>query len=339
MRFMHPELLWLLAALPLLALAGMFSAARRRAALRRFAGGLDYVSRFDRIVSHQRRWVKTLLVYFALACSVVALARPQWGSRLEQVERRGIDVAILVDTSLSMAAEDLAPNRLTHALEAIDRLVESLAGNRVSLIRFAGQPTLMCPMTLDHGAVRLFLDTIDPETTQVPGTALAEALELAVGTFRDEPDVGDGRSRALLLFTDGEDHEGGLDEALRALIDHGISVFAVGVGTTRGAPIPLQDGPGYKKDRDGKVVTTRLEPAELERLALETGGRYHKASVGGQEIEEITAVLASLDAREYGSVLRARYEERFQIPLVMALVALLAECLVGERRKLPGRSI
>ena len=337
MRFVRVEILWFLLALPPLAVIGWWSARLRRGALQRFAGGAFRRTRFDTEVSSHRRAVKLLLLYLALTCGIVAAARPQWGSRLEPVTRRGADVVIVVDTSLSMAAEDLAPNRLMLARHGIDALLQALSGDRVALVSFAGQATLACPLTLDHAAVRLFLETLEPEVTQVPGTALAEALRLAVAAFGDDEPGRPQRSRALLLFTDGEDHEGGIDEVLPELQRAGAVVIAVGCGTERGGLIPLRlaDGTveGYKKDRQGRVVTTQLEPAVLEQLALETGGGYYQATTSGLEIEEIAKALNEMDSAEFGSVLRARYEERFQIPLVIAVVALLAEMLIGDRRR------
>lgn len=343
MRFANPELLWLILALPLLVLATLWSLGRRRRALQRFAGSAEFADRFDAQVNVHLRAAKLMLLYFALLASIVAAARPQWGTRLEPVTRRGVDVVIVLDHSLSMAAQDLAPDRLTHAKHAIDSLLQQMAGDRAALVTFAGQASLMCPLTLDHAAVRLFLDTVDVESVQVPGTALAEALKLAVDTFgADRPDGGE-RSRALVVFTDGEDHEGGVDEVVRDLEEAGVSVYAVGCGTTRGAPIPMVNDAGmqigYKKDGEDRVVTTRLDEGILELLALDSGGRYYRATASEAELEEIARGLMGMDTQELGAVLRARYEERFQVPLILAILALLAETLIGDskrRRPLPA---
>ncbi len=337
MRFVHPELLWFLLALPPLGLAAWASRRRRVAALQRFAGGADALARFESEVSLHRRVVKLLLVQFALACVVIAAARPQWGIRLEQVTRGGSDLVVVLDTSLSMAAEDAPPSRLGLARHAVDTLLKRIEGDRVALVTFAGQATLTCPLTLDHAAVRLFLDTVDVEAVPVAGTSLAVALRNAIGAFGDE-DVGAGvRSRAIVLFTDGEDHEGGTEELIDELSDAGVALYTVGVGTTRGAPIPLT-GPGgastgYKTDREGKVVTTRLDETFLESLALATGGLYFRATASQLEIDEIAKALQGLDQQEFGDVLRTRYEERYQYPLALALLALIAETLLGDRRK------
>jgi Ca-activated chloride channel family protein len=222
------------------------------------------------------------------------------------------------------------------ARHAASSLMARAAGNRVALVVFAGRATLLCPLTLDHGAARLFLDAVEIDSAPVPGTALADALRVAARAF-GQSGGSSPRSRAIVVFTDGEDHEGGMDEALAALREAGVTVHAVGTGSGQGGPIPMRDErggvAGYKKDRQGRVVTSRLDEALLERIALETGGRYHRATAAEGEIDEIASALAGMDARELGTVLRMRYEERYQIPLGLALVAWLAEAGVGDRRR------
>ena len=339
MRFAEPQALWLLLLLPLIAAAARAGAFRRKRALRRFAGGASYVARFTGQVSVHRRAAKLLLLLFAVGCGVIALARPQWGTRLEEIRRKGVDVVVAVDTSLSMATEDAAPSRLGQARHEIVTLIGLLAGDRIGLVTFAGDATLACPLTLDHAAVRLFLDSLDVETVPVPGTSLAAALRVAARAFGDQqPDL-EERGRAIVLFSDGEDHGGGIDAAIDRLQRRGITLYALGTGTARGAPIPLRDRSGlregYKKDKQDRIVTSRLDEAILRKLALETGGRYYRTTPAEGEIEEIAQGLMGMDAHEFGATLRRRYEERFQIPLALGLLALLGETLFGDRRRAP----
>jgi len=339
MRFASPEMLWLLLALPLLAGLSLLGLARRRKALRRFAGGEEYLERFTDEISRNLRSVKLLLLYVFLFAVIVTLARPQWGTRLEPITSRGADIVIVLDTSLSMATEDQAPSRLGQAKHAIAELLASFGGDRVALVTFAGQASLNCPLTVDHAAVRLFLDSTDVNVVPVPGTALASALDTGLDALRVGGHELDDRGRAIVLYSDGEDHVGGLDDVIARLRDNGVAVHAVGCGTARGGPIPLRDPTGmltgYKKDREGKVVTTQVNEDVLENIALETGGRYYRATNSEVELEAIAQALSGLSHGEIGSELRTRYEERFQIPLLVALLVLIAETVLGDRRRRP----
>ena len=342
MQFAEPDLLWLLLLAPLVVALGWLAAIRRRRVLERFAGGASFACRFTAQVSLHRRGVKLLLVLVAVVAAILSLARPQWGSRLEPIRRKGIDVVVVLDTSLSMATEDVAPSRLGQAKHEIESLLRQLAGNRVGLVTFAGEATLTCPLTPDHQAIRLFLDTLDVDAVPVPGTSLASALALAVRTFGEGEVDPDERGRVIVLFSDGEDHAGKVEEATRQLERRGVSLYAVGCGTPRGGPIPLRDASGllsgYKKDREDKIVTSRLVEPGMQKLALDTGGRYYRTTPTESEIEEIAQVLNGLQSGEFGGILRPRYEERFQVPLAFALLALVAETLLGDRRRESSRA-
>jgi Ca-activated chloride channel family protein len=337
MRFAEAHWLWLLLTLPGLALAAWWTVARRRKALERFAGGTPQVERFLESVSRHRRAIKLLLLYLAIAALPLALARPQWGTRLEPITRRGADVAVVLDTSLSMLSEDLPPSRLGQAKHAVGKLLELLVGDRVALVTFAGRAHLSCPLTVDHGALRLFRDSLDTEAVPIPGTALSEALQAGLKALRVDRQEADDRGRAIILLTDGEDHEGELEPLIERLASNRVAVYVIGCGTTRGAPIPLRDAAGmltgYKKDRRGQVVTTQLSESLLEQIALETGGRYYRATTNEVEVDEIGQALTSLSQGELGSELRTRYEERFQIPLLLGWIALVVETIVGDRRR------
>jgi len=335
MRFAEPALLWLLLLLPLLGLAALWSGRLRRRRLERFAGGAANASRFAAEVSRNRRAVKTLLLLLALGGALVAAARPQWGSRLEPITRRGVDVVLILDTSRSMASEDVAPSRLFQARHAAASLARRLAGNRIALVNFAGKGALTCPLTLDSEAVLLFLEAVDVDLLPLQGSSIAEALRVAARAFG--PAGSEAAQRAVVLFSDGEDHEGGIDEAVALLKRSGARIYTVGCGTAHGGPIPLRDGSGsvdgYKKDAEGNVVTTRLEEELLEKLALDSDGRYYRATPAEVEVDEIAKAIGAMEQKEHGTVLKTRYEERFQIPLAVALLALLGESVLGDRRR------
>jgi Ca-activated chloride channel family protein len=339
MRFATPEWLWLLLAMPALVAAGLFFSWRRRSALRDFAGGSRHYPRFAAGVGHNRRTLKAVLLFAMVLFGILAAARPQWGGRQEPVTRSGNDVMIMLDTSLSMACEDVSPDRFQRALLAAESLVRRLPGDRIGLVTFSGAGMLNCPLTLDHGAVKMFMDAVDIRSDSVPGTALSDALTVALNGFSSQH--GDGRGKSIVLFTDGEDHEAGLDDFFAAAGKQNLVLHAVGVGSLKGAPIPVsgEDGgiSGFKTDREDRVVTTRLNENLLEDLARRTGGIYRRSTAGGGEIQDLVDQLRGEDGGELGTVLRIRYEERFQYPLFLAFLALLTEFLLpddaGGRRK------
>lgn len=334
MRFAEPALLWLLLLVPVLGVASWLAAIARRRSLERFAGGAAHAERFTETISRNRRAIKVLLLLLAIGAGITALARPQWGTRLEPIARRGVDVVLVIDTSRSMSAEDVAPNRLGQALHAAASLIKSLASERVALVTFAGRGTLTCPLTIDHEAALLFLDTIDVDLIPVQGSSISEAIRVAARSFG--PAGGEGRNRAIVLLSDGEDHEGQIEEAIQAVKQAKAAVYAVGCGTVHGSPIPVREASGasggYKKDAEGKVVTTRLNEELMEKLALDTGGGYYRATAAEVEVEEIAKAIAGMDQKEFGTVLKTRYEERYQIPLGLALLALAGETVLGDRR-------
>ncbi|HEX4825646.1 MAG TPA: VWA domain-containing protein [Candidatus Polarisedimenticolaceae bacterium] len=333
MRFAEPQLLWALLAVP--AIAGLFAlgAALRRRALAAFAGGAAQGERAGASVSAHRRAAKALCLLAAATAGILAAARPQWGQGTETISRKGIDAVIVLDTSLSMAAADVTPSRLARAVHEASTLIDRTEGDRVGLVTFAGAPALACPLTVDHEAVRLFLDAVDVEAVSVPGTALADAIREGIRALGPPPAEGsEAKGRALVVVSDGEDHEGGLEGIVDGLKRAGVVVYAIGTGTEQGAPIPTGPSGAYKKDAEGKLVTTRLDERPLRTLALDSGGKYYRATAAGGEVDEIASALAAMDATGAGTVLKTRWAERFQIPLAFALLALFAEVLISERR-------
>jgi Ca-activated chloride channel family protein len=333
MRFGDPVVLWALLAVPLIALLFVYAAASRRRALSVFSGGPAHLERFRGEVSANRRAAKAIALLCAVTGSVIAAARPQWGSGTETITRKGIDLAIVLDTSKSMAAADVAPSRLARGLRAASSLLDRMEGDRVALVTFAGKPAVTCPLTLDHEAVRLFLDSVDVESVSVPGTALAAAIAEGIRSLGPPSAEGtEAKGRAIIVISDGEDHEGGVEAAIQAAKRSGVVVFGIGCGTDQGAPIPEGESGAYKKDAQGKLITTRLDERPLRTLAVETGGKYYRATGAEGEVEEIAKALSAMDASGSKTVLKTRWVERFQIPLAVALLALVLETLISDRR-------
>lgn len=272
-------------------------------------------------------WIFFILAFFL---STLALARPQWGEEKRKVERKGVDLIFLLDTSLSMLAEDVKPNRLDKSKLEIKSLIRRLKGDRVGMVAFAGSSFLQCPLTLDYSAFLLFVDSLKPGYIPNPGTSLSQAIGLAVRAFPDQT----LKYKAALIFSDGEDHEGGVEEGLEEAKKTGVRIYTMGVGTPEGDPIPLRsaaDGKisGYKKDRRGEVVVTRLNTELLEKIAKETGGLYLPATAGEKEIDVILKHLETLGEKRLKEKLVSAREDHFQIFLMLALFFLLWEMLLG----------
>jgi Ca-activated chloride channel family protein len=334
MTYGSPVLLWLLALLPVLAGLLALSVIRRRRRLERLVSS----ELLPRLVEG---WAPASVLarggfrIAAIALIILALARPQWGRKDEAVVSRGVDIVLALDLSASMLAEDVVPNRLEQARAEAISLLTGLTGDRVAVTSFGGRAAVHCPLTLDYGAARLFLEAADAAFAPAAGTDMGRAIESARALL-GAPGAGESGFKVIVLLTDGEDHEGGALDAARKARQEGIVVHAVGVGTTRGGPIPLREEEGkligYKKDREGKVVTTRLDAALLEKLASSTDGTWvragHLADAGGV----IARRIAELPKRDLASRLAARFEDRFQVPLFGALLLLGAEILWPSRR-------
>ena len=331
-RFGAESLLYAYLLLPGLAALEWWAAARRRRALDRFGER----GRIDRLtsVASRRRIGRAVLRLVAVALLATALARPQFGDRVETVRRAGQDVVVALDLSASMEAGDVAPSRLAAARLAVGRLIERFDGDRIGLVAFAGEAFVQSPLTLDYAAATLFLNAMEPDLVPVPGTDLGRAIEVALDGFGDPGE----RSRQIVVITDGEDHEGTFDAAVERAVDEGVRIHAVGMGSTAGVPIPGFDEngapSGFLRDAEGSVVTTRLDDVTLQRVADRTGGAYYHAAAGsGAAFDRLVAELTGGEGEEIESREVTRYEEQYQIFLGLALALLVAEALLPERRR------
>jgi Ca-activated chloride channel family protein len=278
-------------------------------------------------VDPRRRTLRAALLVTAAALMVLALAGPMWGFRWEQVRRQGIDLVIALDTSRSMLATDVKPDRLARAKLAVRDLVDEARGDRLALVPFAGTAFLQCPLTLDTGAFLQSLDAVEVGIIPRGGTALAAAIDTSLDAFEGR----EASHQAIVLITDGESHEGDLDAAIGRAKERGVRIFTVGIGTPEGELIPGEKG-GFFKDRKGQVVKSRLDRDTLERIAVDTGGVYLQAAGAGLGLSELYRDhIATLDKRELESTLERRFELRYQLPLGLAFLLLVMEPLLGER--------
>jgi Ca-activated chloride channel family protein len=279
------------------------------------------------------RNMKIALIILAYCSLVIALANPQIGTKTEEVKREGIDIMVALDVSTSMLAEDIKPNRLEKAKHEVSKLIELLKGDRIGLVAFSGMAHVQCPLTLDYSAARLFLSIIDTDLIPQPGTALGDAIRTSLKSFNRE----ERKHKVLILITDGEDHESKPLEAAEEAEQEGVIIYTVGIGSPQGVPIPLYNRSGFqtgfKKDRSGSVVTTKLDVTTLQKVAFQTGGKYYLASSGEAELDEIYDEIASLEKKELVSRQFSQYEDRFQIFLIIGFILILLEYLLPERKK------
>ncbi len=284
-------------------------------------------------VSPVKPIVRFVLLLLFVTFALVALMRPQWGTRLETVKRKGVDLMIALDTSLSMDTQDIAPSRLERAKHDIRLLIDRLQGDRVGLVVFAGMSMVNCPLTIDQNAVKLFLEIIDTQIIPRPGTNLSEAIQVAGEAFDDT----DRRYKVLVLVTDGENLEGNPVKAAEELAQSGVVIYTLGVGTVAGQPIPVYDEKGgiktYKKSEAGTVIVSRLDEATLAQIAEVSGGKFFRAMMD-EPVIGIYELVSQMDKKNFESKLFQTYVDRFQIPLAIALFFLMLESLVSDRRQL-----
>jgi Ca-activated chloride channel family protein len=337
-EFARPMWLWGLAGIPVVALLLLVAARRRRGALGAFVGP-ELQDALAPGFSWRRRLAKGALRLFALAMLILALATPRFGSQLVKVEREGIDLVIALDTSLSMLAEDVAPNRLAAAKREISDLIGGLKGDRVGLVAFSGEAVTLCPLTVDYEAAMMLARSIDVYTVSEPGSAIGDAIQVAATLF-EGTEKGD---RAVILVTDGENTAGNLDDGIRAATEADIRVYAIGLGSPRGELIPERgtDGAvmGYKKDARGETVLSRLDEGALERIAAATRGKYLPATTEGLELKVLYDEISGMERKLIKGEFVERRKERFWLPLALALAALLLDVATGSRasRRRDGR--
>lgn len=280
-------------------------------------------------VSRRRRWVHGCRG-LALLCFVAALAGPLLGSKLVEFKQKGVDLFIAVDCSLSMQAQDLAPNRMAHAKLLLGELIDRMGGSRIGVLAFAGKAHIICPLTVDQTAARETLEAIDIGTVPIPGTAIGEAIRVATRGLK----AGESATRTLVLLTDGEDHRSNPLGAAKDAAKLGLKIFTIGIGSPQGEPIPVMDEQGkrtgYKRDKKGEVILSKVDEAMLVKIAQETGGQYFRANSTGDEIEPLTRALQALQNGDQKAQMFNRYENRYQWPLALGLLLLFVSLVIPE---------
>ena len=326
-RFGEPTYLYLLLLLPFLAAFYLYSNYKRRKNIRRF-GDPTLLAQLMPDVSKYRPDVKFWIIFVAIGLFSVLLASHQFGSKLETVKRKGVEVIIALDISNSMLAQDVQPSRLEKAKRLISRLVDELDNDKVGMIVFAGDAFTQLPITSDYISAKMFLESINPSLISKQGTAIGEAINLAARSFTPQEGVG----RAIIVITDGENHEGGAVEAAKAAAEKGIQVSVLGVGMPDGAPILVEGTNDYRRDREGNVIVTRLNEAMCQEIAKEGKGIYVRVDNSNSAQRAINQEVNKMAKSDVESKVYTEFNEQFQAIAWVILLLLLAEILILDRK-------
>ncbi len=329
-RFEHIELLWLLAVLPAIYLLYVYFRWKRRKNLEKF-GDPATVSRLMPNTSKYKPTVKMILFLFASTLFIVGVANPQFGTKLQEVKRKGVEVMIALDVSNSMLAEDLKPNRLERAKQAVSRLIDKLETDRIGIVVFAGDSYLQLPLTTDYAAAKLLLSTISTNMIESQGTALGSAIDLAMDSFSKD----NKKQKALIIISDGENHE---DDALgmaKKALENNIIIHTIGMGLEDGAPIPIYKNgniASYYKDNSGNTVISKLNASMLSQLAEVGGGRFTRATLANMELSDLLDEIAGMEKQEFGTKEYTDYVSRYMYFILPALFIFMFEFMLSESK-------
>ena len=324
--FEDPIYLYLLVLIPLLALLRFFMVHQQKKRLRRF-GDPELVRQLMPDVSRFRPLVKFCLLLAALALLIVTLARPQFGTKISHEKRTGIETIIAMDISNSMLAEDVTPSRLDRSKMMVENLVDHFTNDKIGLIVFAGDAFIQLPITSDYVSAKMFLSNIDPSMISVQGTDIAKAIDMASHSFTQQEGIG----KAIIVITDGEDHEGGALEAAKNAKEKGLRVYVLGVGSPQGAPIPTGDG-NYMKDQTGQTVMTGFNEEMCRQIAEAGGGAYIHVENNSSAQDQLDAELDKLAKKETESTIYSDYDEQFQaVAIIVLLLLILETCLLEAK--------
>lgn len=325
-KFAHPNALFLYILLLMVAVVYFVARSRRKKALSRY-GNPELLSEMMPEVSTSRPALKFWLTFTALCFMVLLLARPQFGTKMETVTRQGIETVIALDISNSMLAEDVAPNRLEKSKNIISKLVEGFADDKVGLIVFAGDAFIQLPITSDFISAKIFLESIDPGLIARQGTNIKAAIDMATRSFTPKEGVG----KAIIIITDGENHEGGAMEAAKSAAEKGMMVYVMGVGSPEGAPIPVGSGE-YRRDKKGNVIVTRLNEQMCQEIAAAGNGMYIRIDNTNNAQRILQKEIDKLAKADIETTTYSEYDEQFAVMAWIAFVLLLIEMLIMMKK-------
>jgi Ca-activated chloride channel family protein len=322
--------LWSLVLIPLFIIIYLLIGRWRKRALKSF-GEISVIQQLFPSISKSKRVWKFVLYLLAFTCLIIGIVNPQIGTNPEEVKRKGADLMICLDVSNSMKAEDLSPNRLEKAKQAISKLVDKLEGDRIGIIVFGGEAYVQLPITTDYAAAKLFLENINTDMIPTQGTAIGKAIDKSMESFgKDE-----GKNKAIVIITDGENHEDDAVKAAEAAAEKGVSIHTIGMGSAEGAPIPMYKGnvrEGFRKDKDGNTIVTKLDEKMLQEISAAGNGIYVRASNSDAGLNNVLDALDKLEKKQFESKIYTDYEDQFQGFVLAALILLIIELFLTERK-------
>ena len=331
MRFGDPSYLYMLLLIPFLIIFFIYALRTREKLLASFCDR-KLLERLSPGIKKNRYLFKSFILVMGLSLLIFALIKPRWGFHWEEIKREGIDIIIAMDVSDSMSAEDVKPNRLERAKRKVSDLLKMLEGDRIGLVAFSGRSFVLCPLTLDYRACQIFVEYLDTDLIPVKGTAIADAIRKSVQALGKEKN----RSKALILITDGEDHEGDVLSAAAEAKEEGVKIFPIGIGNDKGSPLPARNGQGgFKKDSNGEIIISKLNELSLQKIASETGGSYVRSVTGDLDLENIykKEIKKKTEKKKFKSASEKKWEESFQWFVLAGFCLIAGEFFIREIRE------
>lgn len=327
-RFAHPEFLYLFIAMPIVVAIYIYLNIKKRKDVKKL-GNLTLLKQMMPELSLKRSYLKFWLIFAALSIGIIMVAGPQFGTKIEKVEKKGVELVIAIDVSNSMLARDVNPNRLTRAKQILSRIIDERREDKVALIVFAGESFVQMPLTSDTQSAKLFLNSIDPSLVPVQGTELAGAIKLGTNSFSSDKEI----EKAIILITDGEDHEGNAMEVAKKAAEKGIMVNVVGIGSPEGTPVPKSERVNdYKTDSKGNVVVSRLNVEMCKEIAQNGKGLYVQADNSNSALRALQNELDKLAKKDTSSVAYSQYDEKFPWLAWTLLILLIVEICIFDKK-------
>ncbi len=331
LKYEHIEYLNLLFGIPLLVLAIIIYNKWKKNALILF-GDLKLVNKLAYSFSKTREKIKNILTILIISFLIIGISNPQIGTKMEEVTREGVDLMIAIDLSNSMMAEDIKPNRLERAKQAISKLIDNLGGDRIGLIVFAGEAYVQLPITTDYSAAKLFLSTINTQIVPTQGTEIAKAIDLSIKSF----DIENGQNKAIIIITDGENHDEQAIESAKKASEIGVLVHTLGMGLSTGGPIPIYNQYGnpidYRKDKEGKTIVSKLNEKLLIEIANAGEGTYVRANNSKSGLSKLFSEINKMEKREIGTMVFTEHKDRFQLFISVTILLLIIDLILLPRK-------